>query len=200
MNEVNTRTMEFCRRWGIADQVLNCPFPGDHPLDAAFVTSLFGHELGRVVRARRATTRRRSRTAPIGCRPARRYGSIRSWRIGRAHSRPCDCITGTGSMPFRRTPTASQSRSPTSARGKQHRVTADYLVGCDGAASLVRRTLGIDLIGKGTIGYPINMFFRAPDLLAHSGQHAGHLLYSGRPRRRLGQSAHHRSGQRAFGD
>jgi 2-polyprenyl-6-methoxyphenol hydroxylase-like FAD-dependent oxidoreductase len=23
MNEVNIRTMEFCRRWGIADQVLN---------------------------------------------------------------------------------------------------------------------------------------------------------------------------------
>src|SRR4030042_117813 len=33
MNEVNARTMEFCRRWGMADEVLNCPFPGDHPLD-----------------------------------------------------------------------------------------------------------------------------------------------------------------------
>ena len=30
MNEVNVRTMEFCRRWGIADQVHNCPFPRDH--------------------------------------------------------------------------------------------------------------------------------------------------------------------------
>ncbi len=27
MNEVNTRTMEFCRRWGIADAVYDCPFP-----------------------------------------------------------------------------------------------------------------------------------------------------------------------------
>src|SRR5437870_1823359 len=48
MNEVNTRSMEFCRRWGIVDQVLNCPFPGDFPLDTAFITSLFGHEIGRV--------------------------------------------------------------------------------------------------------------------------------------------------------
>jgi 2-polyprenyl-6-methoxyphenol hydroxylase-like FAD-dependent oxidoreductase len=31
MNEVNTRTMEFCRRWGIADRVMRCPFPVDHP-------------------------------------------------------------------------------------------------------------------------------------------------------------------------
>ena len=50
MNEVNIRTMEFCRRWGIADAVHACPFPPDYPLDIAFVTSLSGYELGRVPR------------------------------------------------------------------------------------------------------------------------------------------------------
>src|SRR5579864_1190310 len=50
MNEVNIRTMEFCRRWGIADAVHACPFPGDYPLDVVFVTSLAGHELGRIPR------------------------------------------------------------------------------------------------------------------------------------------------------
>ena len=54
MNEVNTRTMEFCRRWGIADHVLNCPFPADWPLDVVFVTSLSGYELGRIRRPSRA--------------------------------------------------------------------------------------------------------------------------------------------------
>src|SRR6266498_3358235 len=39
MNEVNTRTMEFCRRWGIADRVMRCPFPDDYPLDVVFVTT-----------------------------------------------------------------------------------------------------------------------------------------------------------------
>src|SRR5579863_9458658 len=48
MNEVNTRTMEFCRRWGIAETVRDCPFPGDYPLDVVFVTSLSGHELARM--------------------------------------------------------------------------------------------------------------------------------------------------------
>ena len=43
----------------------------------------------------------------------------------------------------------------------------------NGAASLVRRTLGIALTGKGTIGYPLNMFFRAPDLLPQSGRKPG---------------------------
>src|SRR6185312_17434689 len=54
MNEVNTRTMEFCRRWGIADAVRNCPFPPDWPLDVVFVTSLAGYELGRIRRPSRA--------------------------------------------------------------------------------------------------------------------------------------------------
>ena len=42
--------MEFCRRWGIADKVHNCPFPRDHARDAVFVTSLTGYELGRIPR------------------------------------------------------------------------------------------------------------------------------------------------------
>src|SRR5262247_1675935 len=50
MNEVNIRTMEFCRRWGIADKVMSCPFPDDHPMDAVFVTSLGGYELARMDR------------------------------------------------------------------------------------------------------------------------------------------------------
>ena len=50
MNEVNVRTMEFCRRWGIAEQVHNCPFPRDHARDAVFVTSFTGYELGRIPR------------------------------------------------------------------------------------------------------------------------------------------------------
>ncbi len=54
MNEVNTRTMEFCRRWGIAEAVRNCPFPGDYSLDVVFVTSLCGHELARMRRPTRA--------------------------------------------------------------------------------------------------------------------------------------------------
>src|SRR5712672_1500499 len=53
MNEVNVRTMEFCRRWGIAEAVHACPFPPDYPLDVAFVTSLAGYELGRLPRPSR---------------------------------------------------------------------------------------------------------------------------------------------------
>ena len=54
MNEVNTRTMEFCRRWGIAERCAIVRFPADHSLDVVFVTSLGGHELARMRRPTRA--------------------------------------------------------------------------------------------------------------------------------------------------
>ena len=42
------RTVEFCRRWGIADKVKHWGFPEDFPFDNVFVTSLNDHELGRI--------------------------------------------------------------------------------------------------------------------------------------------------------
>ena len=73
MNEVNARSMEICRRWGIADKVFNCPFPADWPLDVVFVTSLAGYELSRLLRPGRS-----GQSLPPGCaalRPAPRHGS-----------------------------------------------------------------------------------------------------------------------------
>jgi len=172
MNEVNTRSMEFCRRWGIADQVMNCPFPGDHPLDAVFVTSLFGHELGRVIRPARNDQTPEPHSPyrlqacsqiwfdPMLAKLARSFPSVRLHYRHQldALSQDADGVT---------------AEIADIETGKRHRITADYLVGCDGAASLVRRSLGIEMAGQGTIGYPINMFFRAPDLLTRSGRKPG---------------------------
>ena len=44
------------------------------------------------------------------------------------------------------------------------------MVGCDGANSVVRAALGIELVGVGTIGHPVHMFFRKPNLLERLGR------------------------------
>jgi 2-polyprenyl-6-methoxyphenol hydroxylase-like FAD-dependent oxidoreductase len=172
MNEVNTRTMEFCRRWGIADAVLNCPFPGDYPLDAVFVTSLFGYELGRVARPARdyqipepASPYRLQACSQIWFDPlllklASSFSSVTIKHLHRLES-------------FAQTANGVTAEITDLAKSKRQTLRADYLVGCDGAASLVRRTLGIALNGKGTLGYPLNMFFRAPDLLKLCGRKPG---------------------------
>ena len=47
MDLIGVRTMEFCRRWGIAERVRDAPYPGDYPQDYVWLTSLTGYELGR---------------------------------------------------------------------------------------------------------------------------------------------------------
>ena len=49
-NTVNSRTMEFCRRWGIAKEVRESGAPPDFPPTIVYVTSLKGYELARIER------------------------------------------------------------------------------------------------------------------------------------------------------
>ena len=169
MNEVNIRSMEFCRRWGIADTVFNCPFPADHPLDVAFVTSLAGFELNRLPRPGRSgqqpgpeSPHRMQACSQIWFDPTLREfaGSFPTVRL-RHRCRLDD---------FEQTGAGVTARITDLATGQQETVEAEYLVGCDGAGSAVRRALGIDLVGEGTIGHPINLFFRAPDLIERCGK------------------------------
>jgi len=172
MNEVNTRTMEFCRRWGIADAVMNCPFPGDFPLDAVFVTNLFGYELGRVVRPAR------DQQTPEPASPYRLQACSQIWfdpmLLQLARSFPSVTIKHRHRLEaFTQTSDEVAADVTDLANGRHYTLRADYLVGCDGAASLVRQSLGIALAGTGTLGHPLNMFFRAPDLLRQSGRKPG---------------------------
>ena len=52
MDLIGVRTMEFCRRWGIADRVRDAPYPGDYPQDYVWLTALTGylHEQGLIDR------------------------------------------------------------------------------------------------------------------------------------------------------
>ena len=163
MNEVNTRSMEFCRRWGIVDQVLATPFPPDYPKDVVFVTTLAGYELGRVPRPPRrirasehspeyTQTCSQHWFDPILQQFARSFPQVRlryRRRLEAIERRP-DCVI------------ASLRDLET---GADEKIAADYLVGCDGAGSKVRGSCGIGLTGEGLLGHAVNMFFRAPGLL-----------------------------------
>ena len=169
MNEVNARSMEICRRWGIADRIFNCPFPADWPLDVAFVTSLSGYELSRLPRPGRSgqaappeSPHRMQACSQIWFDPILREfaGGFSSVRL--RHRVRLDSFEQNGERVL-----ASVTDL---VSGKTEEIEADYLVGCDGAGSMVRRGLGIELEGQGTIGHPINLFFRAPNLVERCGK------------------------------
>ncbi len=169
MNEVNARSMEHCRRWGIADHVLNCPFPADHPLDAAFVTSMFGFEIGRVPRAARnaQTTQAASPYNLQAC--SQHWFDPMLQRLARSF----DCVElryFTRFEGFEQSADGVTASVIDVATGTAHIMEADYVVGCDGVNSTVRRALGIELEGRGTIGHPVHTFFLAPRLLEECGK------------------------------
>jgi 2-polyprenyl-6-methoxyphenol hydroxylase-like FAD-dependent oxidoreductase len=168
MNEVNIRTMEFCRRWGIAEAVHGCPFPPDYPLDIAFVTSLAGYELGRMRRPPRMSEE------PESYSPMRLQVCSQMWfdPILQAFARTFPHVVlryHTRLESFEASATGVAAEVVNVNSGQRERIQADYLVGCDGANSLVRRSLGIELNGK-TLGYPVHLYFRAPNLLERCGR------------------------------
>jgi 2-polyprenyl-6-methoxyphenol hydroxylase-like FAD-dependent oxidoreductase len=64
--------------------------------------------------------------------------------------------------------------------GCRQSVTASYLIGCDGAASVVRAGLGIRLEGRGTLGQALGIYFRAAGLearLAADGARPGVMYW-----------------------
>jgi 2-polyprenyl-6-methoxyphenol hydroxylase-like FAD-dependent oxidoreductase len=171
MNEVNTRTMEFCRRWGLAERVLDTPFPLDYPKDVVFITSLAGHELGRVKRPPRQV--RASEHSPEYTQTCSQHwfdpilqGFARGFPSVRLRYR-CRLESFTESA------SGVTATLVDGTSGARETVEAPYLVGCDGAGSVVRRALGVPLAGKGTLGNAVNMFFLAPGLLDAFAKAAG---------------------------
>ena len=172
MNEVNVRTMEFCRRWGIADNVLNCPFPQDHPLDVVFVTSIAGHELARMPRPPL------NQRKPDPHSPMHLQICSQLWfdPILRSFAQSQSGVTlryRTRLERFEDIGTGVTAELCDLETGARETVVADYLVGCDGATSSIRNTLGIGLSGEGILGYPLHLFFQTPDLLGHCGRKPG---------------------------
>jgi 2-polyprenyl-6-methoxyphenol hydroxylase-like FAD-dependent oxidoreductase len=172
MNEVNVRTMEFCRRWGIADRVMNCPFPDDHPMDVVFVTCLGGYELARMERPAR------KHQAPGPLSPMNQQTCSQKWfdpilrEFAESHS--------TVTLRHRcRLETFAASEGGVTAEllhldtGERERVKARFLAACDGANSSIRRTLGIRLMGSAVLSRPFHMFFRTADLFRKLGLKPG---------------------------
>jgi len=171
MNEVNIRTMEFCRRWGVAKSVHESPFSPDYPLDAAFVTSLSGHELGRIPIAPRMKE-------PEPHSPVRQQVCSQMW-FDPILQRFAGTFPNVNLRYRTRLESFQASDDGVSAditdlpSGRRERLEAKYLVACDGANSTVRRSLGIELAGHGLLGDSLNLFFRAPDLLRQCGKKPG---------------------------
>lgn len=166
---VSARTMEFCRRWGVAGKVAGAGFPQDYKLDMLYCTSLTGHLL-----EREPYPSQRDRLPPP------QSPEMRTWcpqlQFDPLLARSAAALPGVAMRYRSRLEHWEQDKKQVFAylrdleRNEEVVVAADYMIACDGAASGVREAAGIAQDGNPTLSYSINILFRCPDLVAASGK------------------------------
>ncbi|MDD3446619.1 MAG: FAD-dependent oxidoreductase [Zavarzinia sp.] len=181
---LTSRTMEFCRRWNLTDDLANCGFPLDYPLDIVYCTSLGGHEIERdpfsSIRDRPAphySPEPRFRCPqkmfdPILERALDRYPTVNLRRRHRLEGFEQDDEGVTAFVrPLEESRIHDFSGDDVGANALRAttdagtiRVRARYMVACDGVDSPVRNALGIGLDGTPVLNYALSVFFKSPAL------------------------------------
>lgn len=170
-NHVAARTMEIFRRLGVAGMVRNAGLPADYPHDISYRTTFAGRELARI----RIPCRRDRFTMTDGpdCNwptpePPHRINQIFLEPILFEHAAAQPRITI-----INRTSVEDVVVGGTSARAALRdldtsavsRMSCRFLIGCDGARSVVRKAIGAKLSGDEVVQRVQSTYLRAPDLI-----------------------------------
>jgi 2-polyprenyl-6-methoxyphenol hydroxylase-like FAD-dependent oxidoreductase len=166
-NLANTRTCEHLRRWGIADKMrYESGYPTDYPRNYLFVTRMDGYEIARFDHAPNGDPAARSPYSPEG----------RLW-ISKPYFDPV-LHKHAGTLPgieirystsfdsFQQDASKVNAKIVETNTGEEEIIEADYLAGCDGGRSNIRRALGIQFQGVFSQGMNVAVLFRSP-LLEH---------------------------------
>ena len=163
MNMISTRTMEFCRRWGIADEIRKAAWPVDHPLNIAFITSMTGHKI-----AGFNYPAYKDRTWPHTPEGHQRCSQIVFDPLVQKCALEFDTVTAhfnTEFLSFEQDDGGVTCRLKDTETDQERTVRSRYLVGCDGAESQIRKSLDIDMGKNESLSYDINIFFESQELL-----------------------------------
>jgi 2-polyprenyl-6-methoxyphenol hydroxylase-like FAD-dependent oxidoreductase len=171
----NSRTMEHYRRLGISEAIRKLGLPQDHPKDAAYFTRLSGWELARYRMPSEAERARQSTMGPAteqNFEPMQRANQMyaEDFLLKHLRTRPnIELRFGWEAGQFNQDANGVLLMA-SRADGQCEQWRAQYLVGCDGGHSAVRRSLGIRYSGYKQLeqaylgGRMISTYLRAPTL------------------------------------
>ncbi len=188
-NHVSARSMEVFRRLGVAQAVREAGLPADYPNDVAYRTSFTGIELSRIpipARQDRYTATQGPDTHWPTPEPPHRINQIFLEPVLFAHAQR---TPGLRILNRVRIDDFSQDDSGVVASGvslddgEAVSITADFLVGCDGGRSMVRKKIGARLTGTDVVGRVQSTYFRAPDLIRRQKGERAWATFSLNPRR-----------------
>ena len=188
-NHVASRTMEAFRRMGFANQVREAGLPADYPNDVVIRTRATGRELTRIhIPCRR--DRYTDQSGPDGWwptpEPPHRINQLFLEPILFANAAAKSRVTLLNQTEF---VSLLQDEEGVSVEvrdlqsGKAFKIRADYLVGCDGGSSQVRREIGSSLSGRDVIQRVQSSYIRAPDLIGRVSKPDAWMSYLYAPER-----------------
>ena len=165
-NTIDVRSMELCRRWGIADDVRAAGIPPDFPHTALYLTSLTGYELARFERGSHGG----AGALPVSPERPQRCNQLFFDPVLRRHAGAMKGVTLRHRCRFEAFAQDADGVTATVRdldTDRAETVRARYMVACCGGRSPIRRQLGIPLGEEGVLGYPVSIFFRAEALWDH---------------------------------
>lgn len=180
-HHVNMRAMEFLRRLDLEEAVTKAAWPKDTLKNVVWCVDMAGEELGR------------NRTYhDHGVGDYRDHTPCESINIPQNHLEPVlaeELLTRGGKLLWNTDCIAIDQRddgATVTARsrvtGETFRIEADYVIGADGANSLIARTLELPFAGASNLGSAVNVWFRG-DLSAYCRDRPGAVYWTMLPRR-----------------
>jgi 2-polyprenyl-6-methoxyphenol hydroxylase-like FAD-dependent oxidoreductase len=170
-NHVSSRSMEIFRRLGLAEMLRDTGLPADYPNDCSYRTTATGIELSRILipcRRDRYTATNGPDTGWPTAEPPHRINQIYMEPVLFAHATGIDGLQILNRTAFE---DFSESNDGIVAivrnldTGSTSQIHAEFIVGCDGARSLVRKAIGANLQGTPIIQRVQSTYIHAPALL-----------------------------------
>jgi len=170
-NHVAARTMEIFRRLGVAKKVRSAGLPADYPHDISYRTTFTGQELTRIAIPCRGD--RFTMTGGPDCgwptpEPPHRINQIFLEPILFEHAAAQPRIriinrTSVDDVVVGDTSASAALRDLDT--GAVSRLSSRFLIGCDGARSVVRKAIGAQFSGDEVVQRVQSTYIRAPDLI-----------------------------------
>jgi 2-polyprenyl-6-methoxyphenol hydroxylase-like FAD-dependent oxidoreductase len=170
-NHVAARSMELFRRLGVARQLREAGLPPDYPNDCAFRTTLVGRELSRIPipsRSQRPSATGGPDTWWPTPEPPHRINQLFLEPILFEYAWTTPGVTILNRVEFTRLAQDADGVTAWARQletGAELRLSARYLVGCDGGKSEVRHQIGARLAGDAVVQRVQSSYIRAPQLL-----------------------------------
>jgi len=169
MERCNARSMEMFRRIGLADELRSAGLTTDSAMDVYIILAMTRAPLLHLKYPSVDMAREQIRKTNDGSLPLEPYQLISQYTLEPVLKRAAERIPtvavryGTELMEFEENGPGVVATVQASD-GSSRKITAAYLVGCDGGSSLVRKQLGIPLRGEANLAKFRQGLYRCDDL------------------------------------